>query len=115
MECGCPPEVIDELGERSLFDMINRVRDENLGSMDDETVRNIQSRVYLEVEECELEGMRHCSLMPGCVETLDWIWSRGITMGVATPNSELVAESVLVSGGSESISAPLLGGDPSSG
>ncbi len=115
MECGCPPEVMEELGERNLFDMMNLVRDENLGSMDDETVRSTKSRVYLAVEECDLVGMRHCSLMPGCVETLDWIWSRGITMGVATPNSELVAESVLVSRGSESISAPLLGGDPRSG
>lgn len=99
LECGCSPELIEELGERNLFNMMNVVRDENVRSMDDKTVSDIQRSVYAAVEECELEGIKHCSLMPGCVETLDWIWSRGIAMGVATSNSELVAEKVLESRG----------------
>ncbi len=99
LECGCPPELIEELGERNLFDMMNLVREENARSMDDEAVRVIQRSVYSAVETCELEGSRHCSLMPGCVEALDWIRSRGIVMGVATSNSELVAEKVLESRG----------------
>ena len=99
LECGCPPELIEELGERNLFNLMNLVRDENVRTMDDETVRDIQKRVYAAVEECELKGIEHCSLMPGCVETLDWVRSRGIAMGVATSNSELVAEKVLESRG----------------
>ena len=95
LECGCPPELIEGLVETNLFNMMNLVRDENARSMDDEAVRDIQRSVYAAVERCELEGIKHCSLMPGCVETLDWIRSRGIAMGVATSNSELIAEKVL--------------------
>jgi HAD superfamily hydrolase (TIGR01549 family) len=99
LECGYPPELIEELGEKNLFNMMTLVRDENVRSMDEETVRDIQKSVYAAVEECELEGIKHCNLMPGCVETLDWIRSRGIAMGVATSNPELVAEKVLESRG----------------
>ena len=70
MECGCPPELIEELEERSLFDIMNLARDVNLQSMDDETVRDVQGRVYATVEEYEFEGIEHSTLMPGCVETL---------------------------------------------
>ncbi|MCW3989863.1 MAG: haloacid dehalogenase-like hydrolase [Candidatus Bathyarchaeota archaeon] len=95
LECGCPPELIEELGERNLFNLMNLVRDENVRTMDDETVMDIQKSVYAAVEECELKGIEHCSLMPGCVETLDWIRSRGIAMGVATSDFEFVAEKVI--------------------
>jgi len=112
LECGCSLELIEGLGERNLFDMINLVRDENVRSMDDETVMDIQKSVYAAVEECELEGIKHCSLMPGCVETLDWIRSRVIAMGVATSNSELVAEKLLVSKGIRGYFGAIVGRRP---
>ena len=97
LESGCPPEMIEGLGESNLFNLMNRVRDENVRSMDDLSVCAIQGSVYSAVEECELEGIDQCRLMPGCFEALDWIRDQGITMGVATSNSELVAERVLES------------------
>ena len=112
LECGCPPELIEELGEKNLFNMMTLVRDENVHSMDDKTVRDIQKSVYAAVEECELEGIKQCSLMPGCVETLDWIRSRGIAMGVATSNSELVAEKVLESRGIRGYFSAIVGRRP---
>jgi phosphoglycolate phosphatase-like HAD superfamily hydrolase len=95
LRCGCPPGLIEGLKEKNLFNMLNIVRDENARSMDEETMRDIQKDAYSAVEECELEGIKHCSLMPDCVSTLSWIQSQGISMGVATSNSELVAEKVL--------------------
>ena len=112
LECGCPPELIEELGERNLFDMMNLVREENVRSMDDEAVRGIQRSVYAAVEACELEGIGQCSLMPGCVEALDWIRSRGLVMGVATSNSELVAEKVLESRGIRGYFSAVVGRRP---
>ncbi len=112
LECGCPPELIGGLGERNLFDMMNLVREENVRSMDDETVWDIQRSVYAVVEECEFEGIKRCSLMPGCVETLDWIRSRGIAMGVATSNSELVAEKVFESRGIRGYFSAIVGRRP---
>ena len=99
LECGCPPEMIEGLGESNLFNLMNRVRDENVRSMTQEVVWDIQGSVYAEVEACELEGVDRCGLMTGCLDTLDWIRDRGIAMGVATSNSELVAERVLTSVG----------------
>jgi HAD superfamily hydrolase (TIGR01509 family) len=97
IKCGCLPGQIDGHEERNLFNLINLVRDENVRAMDDETAKDIQKIVFTAIESCELEGVEHCSLMPGCVEALDWIRSSGIVMGVATSNSELVAEKVLES------------------
>jgi len=112
VECGCPPELIEELGKKNLFDMMNLVRDENVRAMDDEAVKDIQESVYAAVEACELEGIRRCSLMPGCVEALDWIRSRGIAMGVAISNSELVAEKVLESRGIRDYFSAIVGRRP---
>ena len=112
LECGCPSELIEGLGERNLFNLMNLVRDENVRSMDDETVRIIQRSVYAAVEACELDGIKHCSLMPGCVETLDWIRGRGIVMGVATSNSEVVAGKVFESGGIRGYFSAIVGRRP---
>ena len=112
VECGCPPELIEELRERSLFDMINLARDVNLHSMDDDTVRDVQGRVYAAVEEYEFEGIEHSTLMPGCVETLAWIRSRGIAIGLATSYSELVAEKVLKSRGIREYFSAIVGRRP---
>jgi phosphoglycolate phosphatase-like HAD superfamily hydrolase len=72
LECGCPSELIEGFGERNLFNLMNLMRDENVRFMDNEAVMDIQKRVYEAVEECELEGIKHCSLMPASVEALDW-------------------------------------------
>jgi phosphoglycolate phosphatase-like HAD superfamily hydrolase len=95
LQFGCPPEMIEGLGESNLFNLMNRVRDENVRSMTEEAVCNIQGIVHAEVEACEFEGVEYCGLMPGCLDALDWIRDRGIVMGVATSNSELVTERVL--------------------
>ena len=71
LDCGCPPEMIEGLGESNLFNLMNQVRDENVRSMDDESVCDIQGSVYDVVEACELEGVDRCGLMPGCLDVLD--------------------------------------------
>ena len=112
LRCGCPPGLIEGLEEKNLFNMLNIVRDENARIMDDETLRDIQKSAYSAVEECELEGIKHCSLMPDCVATLSWIQSQGISMGLATSNSELVAEKVLESNGIRGFFSAVVGRRP---
>ena len=92
--------------------MMNLVRDENVRSMDEESVWDIQGSVYAEVEACELEAVDRCGLMPGCLDVLDWVRDRGIVMGVATSNSELVAERVLDSGGIRGFFGAVVGRRP---
>jgi phosphoglycolate phosphatase len=80
--------------------------------MDNETLWDIQKSAYSAVEECELEGIKHSSLMPDCVATLSWIQSQEISMGVATSNSELVAEKVLESNGIKGFFSAVVGRRP---
>jgi phosphoglycolate phosphatase-like HAD superfamily hydrolase len=112
LQCGCSPGFIEGLEEKNLFNLLNIVRDENSRVMDDESLWVIQGSAYAAVEDCELEGVKHCSLMPGCVAALDWVRGQGISMGVATSNSELVAERVLESNGIRGFFSAVVGRRP---
>ena len=79
----------------AVYQNLNLVRDENSAEMPVSQVEQIQGEAYDVIESCELEGVEMCNLMPGCVPTLEWIEGEGMAMGVATSNSQLVAESVL--------------------
>jgi HAD superfamily hydrolase (TIGR01509 family) len=112
LQSDCSPGFIEGLEEKNLFNMLNIVRDENARVMDDESLWVIQRSAYAAVEDCELEGVEHCSLMPGCVAALEWVQSQGISMGVATSNSELVAERVLESMGVKGFFSAVVGRRP---
>jgi phosphoglycolate phosphatase-like HAD superfamily hydrolase len=94
---GCPHDMINRLGEKGLFNMLNMVREENALKMDDAEVERIQGRAYQAVEICEWEGTVQCYLLPECLLTLGWLAERGVRMGVATSNSQDVAEWILES------------------
>ena len=95
LACGCPEEMINRLGEKGLFNMLNMVREENALIMDANEVERIQEKAYETIESCEWEGTPNCHLLPGCSSTLSWLKDRGIRMGVATSNSQDVAEWIL--------------------
>jgi phosphoglycolate phosphatase-like HAD superfamily hydrolase len=97
LACGCPEEMINRLGEKGLFNMLNMVREENALIMDASEVERIQKKVYGTIESCEWEGTSNCHLLPGCSSTLNWLKDQGIRMGVATSNSQDVTEWILES------------------
>ena len=112
VSCGCPRELVESSSERGLFTMLNLVRDENSTEMPASQVEQIQGEAYGVIESCELEGVEMCSLMPSCVSTLEWIEGQGMAMGVATSNSQLVAESVLDLNGIRRFFASVVGRRP---
>jgi HAD superfamily hydrolase (TIGR01509 family) len=71
------------------------IRDENMNKMSPKLAENIQNEVFNAIEECEKESISLCELMPGCDPTLQWFLDRGIKMGIATSNSEDVANGIL--------------------
>ena len=97
--CGCPGKMVNEHSHMGLFTMLNLVRDENTLAMDENEVEKIQERAFNVVEAYELKGIDRCSMMPGCISTLKWIHAEGIVMGIATSNSQKVAERILESRG----------------
>ncbi|MGD2142663.1 MAG: HAD family hydrolase [Candidatus Bathyarchaeota archaeon] len=99
ISCGCSAQVVSRCGRQGLFNMLNLVREENSLRMNEEEVDRIQGRAFKVVERCELVGLENCSLMPKCAQTLDRLKSSGLSIGVCTSNSQLVAEKALESHG----------------
>jgi phosphoglycolate phosphatase len=107
--CGCPEDLIHHCSEKGLFSMLNLVRDELSKTLPSSEVERIQLDVYRAVESCEAEGVARCHLMPECLPSLEWLREMGMKMGVATSNSEGVAERILEIKGIRSYFTALVG------
>ena len=95
LECGCSEIVVRRCNEKGLFNMLNLMWDELCETHPRGEAERIQGRAYAVLEACESQGIYQCQLMPGCIEVLEWLRARGIKMGVATSNSQKVAEQIL--------------------
>lgn len=91
----CSEEMVERCSGRGLFNMLNLVRDEISETLPDTDVERIQSGAYEVLESFESESVERCELMLGCPDALEWLRERGIKMGVATSNSERIAEEIL--------------------
>jgi phosphoglycolate phosphatase len=93
-DCGCS-EITKTCDGKGLFDTLNILQDQlcNINSSYD--AERVQDSVYAIIEKYESEGVNQCVLLPGCREALDWLRAEGIKIGLATSNSQHVAEDVL--------------------
>ena len=92
---GCPDELVSRCSGGGLFHMMNEIREELSSTLPPSEVERLQGAVYAAVERYEMQGMEHCHILPGCIEALEWLRGRGIRAGLATSNSQRVAERVL--------------------
>lgn len=106
---GCPEDLIHRCSEKGLFSMLNLVRDKLSMILPSPEVERIQLDAYRAIESCEEEGVARCHLMPECLSSLEWLRDEGIKIGVATSNSELVAEQILKRKGIRSYFTALVG------
>ena len=94
IESGCDEELVNECSSRGLFNMLdelwNFISTNNLPEAHD-----IQQRVYDEIGKFELEGSLSCSLMPGCLNALQWLSENEIPLGICTSNSKSSAVKAL--------------------
>jgi HAD superfamily hydrolase (TIGR01509 family) len=95
LACGCSEEAVNRCGERSLFDMLNLMEEELQAMHPRDNANQIQGRAYAIIDACEAQGVDQCQLMPGCMETLEWLREHGFKMGIATSNSQEVTERIL--------------------
>lgn len=112
LACGVPNRLISRCSDKGLFNMLNLVRDNLYRSKPASEVERIQARVYSAIESCEILGITPCHLMPHCVPTLEWLRDKGIIMGVATSNSQGVAEQILEAKGVHSFFDAVIGRRP---
>jgi pyrophosphatase PpaX len=109
LACGCPGDLIRRCSEKGLFTMLNLVRDELSMKLPPSDVERIQREAYEAIEICEAEGVSGCHLMPECVSTLEWLDENRIGMGIATSNSEKIAERILETRGIRSFFTAVVG------
>jgi phosphoglycolate phosphatase-like HAD superfamily hydrolase len=92
---GYSEEKIHQCSGIGLFNMLNFIRDELSPSLPESELKHLQGKVFEAIESCETEGISHCQLMPGCIPSLEWLMEHRIKAGVATSNSQKVAEQIL--------------------
>ena len=95
LEEGCLESLVSRCSESGLFSMLNLMRDELCAALPQNEAERIQGNVYSLLETFEYHGISQCYLMSGCFETLVWLRENGVKMGVATSNSQSVAEKIL--------------------
>jgi len=92
---GISREDVEVNNVSGLFRMLDEVWGINRNSLGVDRADQIQMEAYRVLDRHEERGVERCSLMPGCAEALDWIWERGVPMGVCTSNAQKTAERAL--------------------
>lgn len=92
---GVPEGVVRQHGEGGLLPLLNGVYEELLRRFSLDEARKIQFEVYDALEECEVEGTHNAKMISGCLESLKWLKSRGVKIGIASSNSEKVVKEIL--------------------
>jgi HAD superfamily hydrolase (TIGR01509 family) len=72
-------------------------------------ITKIQCKAFDVIEAYEMHGVEACGLMPGCLDALNWLRERSISMGVCTSNSIIVAKKILDSCGLASYFSSVVG------
>lgn len=92
---GCSPLDVEACNDMDLFSMLNEMWETNMNKLGIEKANNIQSEAYSILNAHEEKGVPGCSMMPGCLDALNWVKDRGVPMGICTSNSQATAKQAL--------------------
>ncbi len=95
IELDCDEEIVEACSAKGLFTMLEEMYENIQNKRGDDEARSVQSSVYDILSSFEEKGVESCTLMDGCINTLDWIKEKGIPMGICTSNSLKSAEAAL--------------------
>jgi HAD superfamily hydrolase (TIGR01549 family) len=87
IECGCTEEDVNACSSKGLFPMLEAMLDENENKFGVDKAEDIQTSVYDILSGYEERGSTECTLMPGCIDTLEWLTDQGFPLGICTSNS----------------------------
>ncbi len=107
--CGCSDGDLAQCSTKGLFNLMHEMDTRLAATKSAEEVKRIREGIWMVLDGYEDEGVEKCGFMPGTLETLDWLKSRGIRMGVCTSNSGKVAKQVLVKLGVSEYFDPVIG------
>lgn len=92
---GCSKEDVETCSVKGLFSMLEELWEINRAELGAIKANLIQGEAYAILNSYEEKGVPGCSLMPSCIEVLDWIKDKEVPMGVCTSNSQETAEQAL--------------------
>lgn len=93
--CGCNEEDLTGCTSKGLFNIMHEMDTWLSARKPADEMRGIREGIWSVLDGYEGEGVGRCGFMPGSIETLDWLKTRCIKMGVCTSNSGAVAKMVL--------------------
>lgn len=95
LEMDCDDETVQTCSAKGLFKMLDEMYLSLITERGEDHANATQGKVYEILSSYEEKGVESCTLMDGCVPTLDWIKDRGVPMGICTSNSPRSAKAAL--------------------
>jgi pyrophosphatase PpaX len=95
LEMECDDESVQACSAKGLFNMLDEMYVNLVNERGEDRAKVTQGAAYDILSSYEEKGVHSCTLMNGCVSTLDWIKERGVPMGICTSNSTKSAMTVL--------------------
>lgn len=109
LEMDCDDETVQACSAKGLFNMLDEMYVNLVDERGVKDANTTQGTAYEILSSYEEKGVQSCTLMDGCVSTLDWIKERGVPMGICTSNSTKSAVSALELQGLESYFDAVIG------
>jgi HAD superfamily hydrolase (TIGR01509 family) len=93
--CGCSEEDLVKSTSKGLFNLIHEMDTHLTTRKPVKEMKLIRDGIWSVLDTYEGEGIDKCDFMPGTLDTLNWLRSNDVKMGVCTSNSNKVAIRVL--------------------
>jgi pyrophosphatase PpaX len=87
IEMDCNDETVHACSAKGLFNMLDEMYVNLIEKRGEEGAKEAQGTAYDILSSYEERGVQSCTLMDGCVSTLDWVKEQGVPMGICTSNS----------------------------
>jgi phosphoglycolate phosphatase len=95
LEHNCDEETVEVCSAKGLFTMLEEMYENLQDRRGEDEARIVQNSAYRILSSYEENGVGSCTLMSGCVSTLDWLSEKGVPLGICTSNSPKSAEAAL--------------------
>lgn len=109
LESGCNDETVKTCSAKGVFNMLDEMYMNLIDEMGEMGAKDAQDNVYEIISSYEVQGVEACILMDGCVSTIEWIYERGVPMGICTSNSTKAAVAALKQQGLENYFRAVVG------
>jgi pyrophosphatase PpaX len=101
LEMDCDDETVQACSAKGLFNMLDEMYVNLIDERGESVAKEAQGTAYEILSSYEEKGVKSCTLMDGCVSTLDWVKEKGVPMGICTSNSTKSAMAALKQQGLE--------------